>query len=104
MKVLKENRHHELPQKIFEVGDSILLDEGAETGAKSVRRAAGAVIGEDADFTYAKSAAEALLRELQVEWTVEPFEHPAFLEERAAEFLVDGDTAGLWERFIQRLS
>lgn len=94
MDVLRENRRHKLPQRVFEVGDVVLPDEDAETGAKDVRRAAAAVIGEEADFTRARSMAEALLRELQVEWTVEPFEHPSLLEERAAEFLVEGEHRG----------
>ncbi len=94
MNVLKENRPHELPQKVFEVGDIVLLDGSAETGTESVKRAAGAAVGEKADFTYAKSVAEGLLRELRIDWQVESFEHPSFLENRAAEFLVDGEYVG----------
>lgn len=94
MEVLQENRHHELPQRIFEVDDVVALDEDAETGARNVRRAAAAVIGETADFTYVRSIAEALLRELGVEWTVRPSEHPSFLNERVVEVLVEGVERG----------
>lgn len=94
MDALRSNRHHGLPQKIFEVDDVVLLDEDAETGARNARRAAATVVGEEAEFTYVRSVAEALLRELQVEWTVEPFEHPSFLNERTAEFLVNGESLG----------
>ncbi|KXB06415.1 hypothetical protein AKJ53_00310 [candidate division MSBL1 archaeon SCGC-AAA382F02] len=94
MEALKENRRRELPQKIFEVDDVVLLDENAETGARNVRRATGAIIGEEADFTYGKSIAEALLRELKVDWSIKPFEHPSLLNERAAEFLVDDEHWG----------
>ncbi|KXB07180.1 hypothetical protein AKJ54_00615 [candidate division MSBL1 archaeon SCGC-AAA382K21] len=94
MDVLRQNRHHKLPQKIFEVGDVVLLDGGSETGAKNVRRAAGAIIGEESDFTYIRSIAESLLRELQTDWTLKPYNHPSLLEERAAEFLVDDENIG----------
>ncbi|KXA92054.1 hypothetical protein AKJ65_08125 [candidate division MSBL1 archaeon SCGC-AAA259E19] len=95
MEVLRENKQHELPQRIFEVDEVLELDEEAETGARNVLRAAGAVIGEDANFSYARAVAEALFRELRVDWTVEPYDHPSFLNKRAAEFLVDGESWGL---------
>ncbi len=94
MEVLRENRHHELPQQIFEVGDVVTLDKESENGAKTVRRAAAAETGEKAEFTYSRSLAEALLRELDIEWKVKPFEHPSLINERAAEFLVEGKHIG----------
>lgn len=94
MDVLRENRQHELPQRIFEVDEVLLLDEDAETGAKNVLRAAGAVIGEDANFSYVRAVAEALFRELRVDWTVESYDHPSFLNGRSAEFLVSGESWG----------
>ncbi len=94
MNVLKENKRHELPQKVFEVGDVVLLDEEVETGGRNVRRAAAVAIGEELDFTYIRSIAESLLRELGIEWKIEPFEHPSFLEGRTAKFLVDEEIWG----------
>lgn len=95
LKVLRANRRHELPQRVFEVGDVVLLDQKAETGAVNVRRAAAAVIGSEASLTYIKAVAEALLRELGVEWEVKPVEHPSFIEGRVAEFLSGGRRLGL---------
>lgn len=94
METLKVNKSHKLPQKVFEVGDVVILDEESENGARNVIRAAAAVIGEDIDFTYARSVAEALLREFRLEWKVEPFEHPSFLDERTAKFIVEDETRG----------
>ncbi len=90
LSVLRTNRRNPLPQLVFEVGDVIVLDEGVETGARSVRRAAAAVIGEEAGFTQIKAVAEALLRELGIAHEVRPIEHSSFLVGRAAEF-VSGD-------------
>lgn len=94
MEVLEQNRRHRLPQRIFEVDDVVIPDEDAETGATNVRRAAAVAIGEDLDFTYAKSVVEALLRELKLEWSIEPFNHPSFLDNRAAKIVVDGENWG----------
>ncbi|MEA1904699.1 MAG: phenylalanine--tRNA ligase subunit beta, partial [Candidatus Hadarchaeota archaeon] len=93
--VLRENKRHELPQRIFEVGDVVLLDRGAETGARNVRRAAAAIIGDQANLTHVKAVAEALLRELGISWKVKPIEHSSFLRGRAAELLVKGRRLGI---------
>jgi len=95
LSVLRANRRNPLPQRVFEVGDVALLDEGAETGARNVRRAAAAVIGEGLGFTYIKAVAETLLRELGISHEVRPIEHSSFLEGRAAEFVSDGKSLGV---------
>jgi len=95
LSVLRANRRNPLPQRVFEVGNVVVLDEGAETGARNVRRAAAMVIGEGVGFTYIKAVAEALLRELGIVHEVRPIEHPSFLEGRAAEFVSDGKSLGI---------
>ncbi len=95
LSVLRANRRNSLPQRVFEVGNVAVLDEGVETGVRNVRRAAAAVIGEGAGFTYIKAVAEALLRELGIARGVRPMEHPSFLEGRVAEFLSDGKSLGV---------
>ncbi len=95
LSVLRANRRNPLPQRVFEVGDIVVLDEGAETGARNVRRAAAAVIGEGAGFTHIKAVAEALLRELGIAHEVRPIEHSSFLEGRTAEFVSDGKSLGI---------
>lgn len=92
---LRENRRHPLPHQIFEVGDVVVLDPQTETGAKNVRRAAAAVIGNNMGFTYIKSVAEALLRELGIAWEVRPAWHPSFLDGRAAELVVGDKRLGV---------
>lgn len=95
MAVLRANKRYPLPQRVFEVGDVVLIDEGAETGARNVRRVAAAVMGDEGNLTYIKAVAEALLRELGITWEVKPIDHPSFLRGRAAEFVVDGRKLGI---------
>jgi phenylalanyl-tRNA synthetase beta chain len=95
LSVLRANRRHPLPQRIFEVGDVVLLDTEAETGARNVRRVAAAVIGTQANLTYLKALAEALLRELGIVCQIKALDHPSFIEGRAAEFLFKGKRLGV---------
>lgn len=95
LSVLRANRRNPLPQRVFEVSDVVVLDEGAETGARNVRRTAAMVIGDGVGFTYVKAVAETLLRELGIVHEVRPIEHPSFLEGRAAEFVSDGKSLGI---------
>lgn len=95
LSVLRANRRNPLPQRVFEVSDVVVLDEGAETGARNVRRTAAMVIGDGVGFTYVKAVAETLLRELGIVHEVRPIEHPSFLEGRAAEFISDGKSLGI---------
>ncbi len=94
MDALRENRLHELPQRLFEVGDVVLLNEDAETGAENVRRAAAVAIGEGMDYTYARSIAEALLREFRLDWEVNSFEHPSLLDNRTAQIVIEDERRG----------
>ncbi len=90
------NRRHELPQQVFEVGDVVLLDASAETGTKEVRRVAGAVISSEASLTQIKAVAEALLRELGVEWEIKTVDHPSFISGRVGEIVSGGKRIGLF--------
>lgn len=95
LSVLRANKRNPLPQQIFEVGDVVQLSLEAETGATNVRRIAAATIGGQANFTYIRAIAEALLRELGVTCELRAMEHPSFIDGRAAEFLVKGKRVGV---------
>ena len=95
LSVLRENRRNPIPQRIFEVGDVVVLDEEDETGARNVRRAATMAIGEGVGLTYIKAIAEALLRELGITWEVRATWHPSFLDGRVAELALRGKRLGL---------
>ncbi|MEW6592621.1 MAG: phenylalanine--tRNA ligase subunit beta [Candidatus Hadarchaeota archaeon] len=92
---LHQNRRNPLPQRIFEVGDVVVLNPTAETGAVNVRRAAGAIIGEGAGFTEIKGIAEALLRELGLKCDVKAAWSASFLDGRAVEFYSGGKKVGI---------
>jgi phenylalanyl-tRNA synthetase beta chain len=95
LETLHQNRRNPLPQKIFEVGDVVVLDAEAETGARNVRRAAGVIIGEGAGFTQIRGIAEALLRELGIKWELKSTWSPSFLDGRVVELSSGGKKLGM---------
>jgi phenylalanyl-tRNA synthetase beta chain len=84
MEFLEDNKHEELPQKIFEVGDVVYLDEDTETYTKVVKKLAGATIHSNANFTEIKSITAALVENLGLKMEIEAFDHPSFIKGRCA--------------------
>ncbi|MBS2036639.1 phenylalanine--tRNA ligase subunit beta [bacterium] len=81
---LSVNTDHELPQRIFEIGNISLLDD-SETGASEHRRLAAAAIGPRVDFAQMRATCEALLREFGWKLETRASQDPAFLSGRGAE-------------------
>jgi phenylalanyl-tRNA synthetase beta chain len=81
LKLLRENRHHPLPQQIFEVG--VVVDEQA----KNRYHLAGLKIDAKANFTDCKSIVESVLRECGVKPVIKETVHTAFIEGRCAAVL-----------------
>ncbi len=87
MRLLRRNKHRDLPQRLFEVSD-VICD------IKKQRRLCAVEMNSKTSFTEAKSYTEAVLRELGVEYTLRPCDYKTFIEGRGAEVLVDGNVIG----------
>ncbi|MDD1665943.1 MAG: phenylalanine--tRNA ligase subunit beta, partial [Methanomicrobiales archaeon] len=83
LETLQANRHRELPQRIFAIGDVV---EGRET----FQKAAAVSIHPAADFSEAYAAADALVRELGLPCTVEESGDRAFIEGRRGDLVAGG--------------
>jgi len=87
--ILRKNKHRELPQKIFEVGDVVLdrrnkcLLTGASTHAK-------------ASFTEVKSLVQSILSSMGFDSEVSATTHPSFIPGRCALVSVATEIAGLF--------
>ena len=94
LETLHTNKHNELPQKIFEVGDCVVIDETDEssyTKCKNVGKVAFAIIHPNANFNELKSYAEGLLREMDINYKLENYDHPSFIGGRCAR-IINADT------------
>jgi phenylalanyl-tRNA synthetase beta chain len=87
MEFLEDNTHEELPQKIFEVGEVVYLDESTETGTRGASKMAGLVTHSTANFTEIKSVTASLISNLGLEMDIESYEHPSFIKGRCARLI-----------------
>jgi phenylalanyl-tRNA synthetase beta chain len=86
MEFLEDNKHEELPQKIFEVGDVVYIDSDTETGTVIRKKIACAVTHSSANFTEIKSITDSFVSNIGLKMKLEPFEHPSFIKGRCAAF------------------
>jgi phenylalanyl-tRNA synthetase beta chain len=91
LEFLSVNQSVEFPQKIFELGKVTLPDEAAETRTRDEDYLAAATSHPNANFTEIKSALDAFLSNMGVQWSIKETAHPSFIEGRVGKILV-GDT------------
>ncbi|MGF7119134.1 phenylalanine--tRNA ligase subunit beta [Methanobacterium oryzae] len=84
MEFLEDNKHEELPQKIFEVGNVVYLDETYETRTRDVKKLAGAVTHSTANFTEIKSIVDSIFVNLGLKMEIDNYNHPSFIKGRCA--------------------
>jgi phenylalanyl-tRNA synthetase beta chain len=89
LEFLTINRHRELPQRLFTVGDVV-------TDCRTHQQAAGVSTHPDADFSEAYAAADAVLHELSLDYTVKESADPAFIDGRRGEIVVAGKRIGVF--------
>jgi phenylalanyl-tRNA synthetase beta chain len=84
LEFLEDNKHEELPQKIFEVGETVFLDQEKETKTVGVKKMAAMVTHSQANFTEIKSISDALISNLGLAMLIEDTDHPSFIKGRCA--------------------
>lgn len=94
MKVLSENKHHEYPQNLFEVGRAIFPDKSAENGAFEAPSLAVVMCSSGADFSSIKSVAESIARECGKKMEFREGKDPSFMEGRCATIVVGKRAVG----------
>jgi phenylalanyl-tRNA synthetase beta chain len=88
LKILAENKHHSLPQQIFELG--IIVDESFQNKTNL----AGVKISAKAHFTESKAIIEAILQNIGKEYEIKEKSHPAFVEGRCASVIIGQQEIG----------
>jgi len=83
------NKHRELPQRLFSVGDVV-------DSCITHQQAAGVSTHPDADFSEAYASADAVLRELSIDCVVKESADPAFIDGRRADVIAAGKTVGVF--------
>jgi len=94
MEVLKRNVHNEYPQRLFEVGDVVLLDSSYDTGSKACKRMAGVVSHAKMNFTEIKSIVDSIFANLGLSPEYKPSDLNCFIRGRCADIYVNKSKIG----------
>ena len=93
---LTMNKHNLYPQRLFEIGDVLVVDESSDEGVRRETRLAFVSSHGDTSFSEIKSVTEEFLRSLGLkEWNLREVEHASFIEGRVAELEVNGVKIGI---------
>jgi phenylalanyl-tRNA synthetase beta chain len=90
LKIFGENKHHSLPQQIFELG--IVVDEDF----KNKYHLGFVKIDAKSNFTECKSFVEAVMREAGVVFKIKDYDHPGFVKGRCASIMVNSKEIGFF--------
>jgi len=89
MRILRHNKHRDLPQRIFEIG--YVSSDHCSTPHLCALSTASKV-----SFTEIKSVAESIVRELAVKYELSPCNYRTFIEGRGAKIIVEGKDVGIF--------
>ena len=85
MEFLEDNTHEDLPQKIFEIGDILYLDDTKENKTRSSKKLAALICHSTANFTEIKSVMTSVLTNLGYTMEISDSENKTFIEGRVAD-------------------
>ena len=88
LEILSLNQHHELPQRIFEVGEAIV-------NCANKLHLAATSIHALANFEEIREIVDSMMMERNIPYSVKPSQDPAFIEGRRADILVNGTKVGV---------
>ncbi len=89
MNVLKNNKHHEYPQNIFEAGRVFTKNKDTETGVEEEVRLAVLLCAPDSDYTKIRQILDLIFEAISQEYTVEDTIHESFVPGRVARIRKD---------------
>lgn len=104
LEILSINTKNKLPQRIFEIGDVVELDETQETKTRDIRRMAGAIVASKIDLSEMGGIVSTIFREagITANWEESCFDY--FIEGRQALIVSNGlDIGELGEVHLQAL-
>ena len=87
MEFLEDNKHEDLPQKIFEIGDVLYMDEKSANKTRQVKKLAGMICHSSANFTEIKSTVSSVLSNLGYSMEISDSNNPTFIPGRVADVI-----------------
>lgn len=94
MEVLRNNRHHDYPQRLFGIGTVFTHDKTTETGAGEKEVLSIVTTHPSANYTEARQLAEYVLDKLCISYVIKEATHGSFISGRVAQIEVDKQGIG----------
>ncbi len=95
LETLKNNKHYDYPQNIFEIGTVFRINDDFETKVQENERLAIAFCGNDANFTRVKQALDSLMDALDMKYSIVDTEHSSFIKGRVGRVKVNEEKIAL---------
>ena len=92
---LSNNTHMEYPQKIFEIGDCVVINSKKETRTQDERKLAAALTNTSAGYEDISSILDAFFASLGLRYELIPHNHPSFIPGRCANILINRKNIGI---------
>jgi phenylalanyl-tRNA synthetase beta chain len=94
MEVLRNNRHHDYPQRLFGIGTVFSHDKNAETGVGETEALSIVTTHPSANYTEIRQLAEYVLDKLGIVYVIKESSHASFIPGRVAQIEVDKKVIG----------
>lgn len=91
LKILRENKRHDYPQRLFEIGTIFKRNPKEETGIEENIRLCVCVSHGTAGYTEIKQILDALLYNLGVSYSIIDTEHPSFIPGRVGRVVINNE-------------
>lgn len=95
LEFLSHNLHVEYPQKVFEVGDVVLLDAKQETGTKNVKKLACSIADTRVSYAEVSSVLDSFMQNMGLKYELKPTTHSSFINGRVADIIAHGKKIGI---------
>ena len=92
--VLKENKHNEYPQNIFEIATIFNFNKQKDTNVEEQQTLVIALSDSDTDYTKIKQVVDYICRMLGIEYSIKESAHPSFIPGRVAELIINDQSFG----------
>jgi len=95
LEFLSYNKHVDFPQRIFEVGDIVEIDEKEPLKTKDIQKVAAVISDNKVGYENISSIIDGFLNVLGVKYSLKRKEHNSFIKGRSAAIVVDGKEIGI---------
>lgn len=94
LRTYKNNKHHEYPQNVFEIGEVFSQDKSFETGVREGSNLCVALCGESAEYTKIRQILDVVLEALALTGTIQTGKESFYIDGRAGHILIDKKKIG----------